>query len=276
MSFSIFELSRFRARPLNLYYFKIGPGAGDYFAFTDGERELTLAGIVYSPVQIKRSRITSSGSLDKSTLDVQMPRTNPLVELFRVYPPNFVVTVVVKQGHYGDADNEFLAVWSGRIINFEIGGNEASFGCEPVGTSVRRPALRRNYQYGCPHALYGPHCGAPKVGIPKVVLALSGSTVTLPAGWNGAIDPTKFVGGVVEWSPITGATAVRTIIRIAGDVLSLAGVTQNLGVGDTVNLVVGCNHQMTDCGTIHGNIVNYGGQPWIPTVNPVGNANQYY
>lgn len=276
MSFSIFELSRFKGRPLNLYYFKIGHGAGDYLAFTDGERELTLAGIVYGPAQIKRGRITSSGSLDKSTLDVQMPRTNPLVELFRVYPPNFVVTLVVRQGHYGDADNQFLAIWSGRIINFEISGNEASFGCEPVGTSVRRPALRRNYQYGCPHALYGPHCGAAKNSVPKVVLALSGSTVTLPSGWNGAIDPAKFIGGVVEWSPPTGATAVRTIIRIAGDVLTLAGITQGLSVGDTVGLVVGCNHQMSDCGTIHGNIVNYGGQPWIPTVNPVGNANQYY
>ena len=277
MSFSIFELSRFKGKPLNLYYFKIGPGANDYYAFTDGERELTLSGVVYSPVQIRRGRISSSGSLDKSTLEIQVPKTNPLFEIYRVYPPNFVVTMIVKQGHYGDPDNQFLSIWSGRVINFSIEGNEVSFSCEPVGTSTRRPGLRRNYQYGCPHDLYGAStCKATKVGTPFVIQALTGGTLTLPNGWNGSLDAAKFIGGLVEWSPSSGALASRSIIRASGNVLTIAGLTQGLSIGDSVNVIVGCNHQMSDCSTIHGNIPNFGGQPWIPTENPIGYTNQYY
>jgi len=276
MTFSFFETSMAKGLPLNLYFFKTGTGAADYLAYTDGEREITVAGITYTPQQIARGKIASSGSLDKANLDIRMPRTNPLVELFRVYPPNYVVTLVVSQGHYGDPDNQFMAIWSGRILTFDIQVNEAAFGCEPVGTSIKRPGLRRNYQYGCPHALYGDQCRATKTAHPATVLAIDNAVITVPEGWFGGVPAAKYLSGLVEWSPPSGPGAARTILRIDGNMISIAGSTVGLFVGASINLFPGCNHQIQDCETIHNNILNFGGCPWIPIQNPVGSANQYY
>lgn len=278
MSFSIFELSRFKARPLNLYLFKTGAEAGEYLAFTDGERPITVGGIVYSPAPMKRGRITSSGSLDKSQLEITTTKSSPLFEIYRVYPPSFVITVVVKQGHYGDPDNQFLSIWSGRIADFEAQGNEVTFQCEPAGTSIRTPGLRRNFQRGCMHALYGPQCRATPHPIDTEVIGLVPGFITLDSGWNGSVPSPKFTGGTVGWTPTGGPRYLRTILSVSDDGLTLrvAGTTQALEVGDTVTVLVGCNHQMTDCMDLHDNILNYGGDDWIPTDNPVGNSNQFY
>lgn len=278
MSFSFFETSRFKGRPLNLYYFKTGDLPGDFIAFSDGERNITVGGVVYKAEPVKRSRIASSGSLDKAQLSINVSRKNPLFEIYRVYPPSYVVTVVVRQGHYGDPDNQFLAIWSGRIVDFESMGNEVSFKCEPAGTSARTPGLRRNMQRGCMHALYGPQCKAePK---PKVAeaAAVTGGHITLPAGWNGAIAAEKFVGGTIQWLPVDGLRVTRTVLDVSSDGLTLrvAGNTQGLAVGAEVTALAGCNHWMTDCKELHDNILNYGGCDWIPVQNPVGSTNQFY
>jgi hypothetical protein len=44
-------------------------------------------------------------------------------------------------------------------------------------------------------------------------------------------------------------------------------------------VVLGCNHQAYaeeggDCQPLHDNIVNYGGDRWIPLKNPIGNLQQ--
>lgn len=278
MSFAFFELSRFKGRPLNLYYFKVGDGPSDYIAFSDGERPITVGGVVYAPKPVKRGRIASSGSLDKTQLAISVSKNNPLFEIYRVYPPSYVVTLVIRQGHYGDPDNQFLVIWSGRIVDFEAMGNEVSFKCEPAGTSVKTPGLRRNMQRGCMHALYGPQCKAvPKPKTAEAAAVLPGY-VTLPAGWNGAIPAAKFLGGTIQWTPAGSPRYLRTILDVSsdGNTLRVAGNTQGLAVGDEVTMLAGCNHWMTDCEDLHDNILNYGGCDWIPVENPVGSTNQFY
>ena len=278
MSFSIFELSRFKGRPLNLYYFKIGEQPSEFIAFSDGERPITVDGVTYDPQPVKRSRITSSGSLDKAQLSINVSRRNPLFEIYRVYPPSFVVTAIVRQGHYGDPDNQFLAIWSGRIVDFEVLANEVSFKCEPAGTSVKTPGLRRNMQRGCMHALYGDQCRA--VPKPKTVqaAAVTSSHITLAAGWNGALPAAKFLGGTVQWTPAASPRVVRTIMDVSSDGLTLrvGGNTMGLAPGGTLIALAGCNHYMSDCKEVHDNILNYGGCDWIPNENPVGSTNQFY
>jgi hypothetical protein len=154
---------------------------------------------------------------------------------------------------------------------------------EPVSTSLRRPGLRRHYQYGCPHQLYGPHCLANKAAatVASTVASLAGATVTLNSGWNGAFAADKFLGGMLEWTAPGGSTDRRTILRITGNVLSLSGIPKDLAPTDAVDVVLGCNHKAYaedggDCLPLHNNILHYGGQRWIPTKNPIGTNNMYY
>lgn len=283
MTFEAKEVSRAQGTPATLYHFAYGEDAAAYFAYTDAEQPVMFDGVAYQPAPIMRGSIATQGTLDKAVLDIQMPTTSGLAELFKLYAPTRVVVVVVRQGHIGEAD--WPAIWVGRIINISRTGNQAVVSCEPVSTSMRRPGLRRHYQYGCMHALYGPQCKADRsaASTSSTVASIAGNVVTLPSGWNGARAAAKYAGGLLEWTTPEGNTEIRTIIRVVGNGLTINGLPIGLEVGTALLVSLGCNHTMDDCqnlfvetGTGLSNIVNYGGQPWIPTVNPIGYNNQYY
>lgn len=287
--FEAYEESREDGQPVELYKFIYGTDPSEYYAYTNATLEkpgdvLTVDGIDYVPRPIEREAINANGTLDKSGLKITTDIGSEVAELFRVYPPSYTISCIIYAGHLGDPDEEYKVIWAGRVTK---GGREEGslfqMTGEPVSTSLRRPALRRHYQYGCMHVLYGPMCQADKASktLPATVALISGNLITLDAGWEGAFAPEKFLGGLVEWPAPGGSTESRTIIRIAGDVLTLSGITRNLAVSDAVDVVLGCNHKAFaadggDCQPLHDNILNYGGCLWIPTKNPIGTYNNYY
>ncbi|PZQ95189.1 MAG: hypothetical protein DI533_20270 [Cereibacter sphaeroides] len=283
MTFAAHEESRFRGEPVDLYLFRYGSAANAFFAYTDAERAITVGGIQYEPTTIKRGNFQSSGTLDKQTLTVNTPINTGISNLFRVYPPGQVVSLVIRQGHANDDDNQFLVIWSGRVLSCERDGSEAALSCESSATSMKRSMLRRNYQLSCPHVLYGPECRANKLAATSQhqIISLTGTRVTLQDGWSGSTPPAKYVGGMIEWS-VGGNKEQRTILNVYDDkTLSLAGPTTGLIAGQQIDVIKGCNHfwtfnsdgttneAQTDCISVHNNANNYGGDPWIPTENPI-------
>jgi len=275
MSFATYETSRSRGAPQTLYKFTY---QDQVFAYTDAEQTVTFAGVEYEPIPVARGSVSTSGTFDRVTLTVDVPHDCEIAELFRVFPPSDVVGVTVFQGHTEDSTIDFLAVWTGRVISCARDKTTASLLCEPVSTSMKRPGLRRRYQYGCPHALYGPQCRVVRASFTATatVSAANGATLTLESGWNGAFPEANFVDGMLE-CVINGATALRTILRVdaGSNQIVVSGKVAGLVAGGTVSLNPGCNHQMSGCNQFN-NILNYGGQPWIPTKNPIGFVNQYY
>lgn len=292
MSYGDFTASQAGGSPVQLYLFRYGTEDSEYYAYTDATLEepdgsipMThplLGPIEFQPVPIDRDAVNTNGTLDKSALRIRTDIGTEVAEIFRVYPPASVVTLVIWEGHLEDPDEEFVVVWAGRIVAAQREGSECIMTGEPISTSLRRPGLRRHYQYGCPHQLYGPQCRAdkPSKTVPAIVDSIVGATVTLDAGWEGVFAPEKFLGGMLEWETDAGSTDRRTILRVSGDTLSLSGIPSDLAASDAVDVVVGCNHQAFaptgDCEAIHDNLPNFGGQPWIPSKNPIGQYNNYY
>lgn len=279
MTFAPKEISRYQGKPVSLYTFVYGDGPTSFYAYTDAEQEIVFGGVTYQPIPIDRGAYSSSGTLDKAAIEIRIPQDLPLAELFRVYPPSQVVNLFIRQGHLNDPDNQFLVCWTGRVLSCSREDNQARFSCEPISTSLKRNGLRRPYQYGCPHVLYGPQCRANKSAATTTVTPTSaeGVTVTLPVGWAGAGQAQKYLGGLVQWVSTSGDTVIRTILRVTGtNVFTVSGVIVGLAEGGLVKMILGCNHQMNDCLSLHNNIHNYGGQPWIPTKSPLGMRSQYY
>lgn len=284
MSFAQYEESLFHGEPVELFLFIYGTGANEFVGYTDCEVPVTHEGRTYTPFPIERDALNSSGSLDKSGLTLKVDGNAGIAELFRVYPPSQTVTLIIKTGHVGDPDAEFNVIWTGRVLSCGWEDNVASLTCEPVASSMLRTGLRRHYQYGCPHALYmgtaEGGCRASKAAATRstTVSAVTGSLVTLPTGWNGPREKQKFIGGLFEWTNPSGSVVRRSILRInaATDVLTISGPIIAMSAGATVAVVLGCNHQMTDCADLHSNINDFGGQPWIPTKSPFGNTQNYY
>ncbi len=293
MSFAEYETSRFSGQPINLYFFVYGDQPKNYYAYADAETAITFgtdaAGdpVTYQPIPIDRGKLTSSGTLDKANVTVTTPHNTDLANLYLIYPPSGVTTLVMYQGHVDDDDMEFKVVWSGRVISCARKGSKAEFTCEPISTSLRRNGLRRRYQFGCPLVLYGADCRASKADATVVTeaVALTNTRVTLPAAWPGQAQASKYLQGIVEWRGPTGALEVRTILRVenGGRTLLLGGTTRGLSVGSAISVILGCNHKSGtdaqpdgDCGPLHHNILNFGGQERIPFNNPIGLVNQFY
>lgn len=274
MTFESREESRSQGEPLTIYRFTIGE---EIYAYTDADRPIWFEGETYSAIPIDRDSINTSGTLDKSALTIRVPHDTPIAELFRIFPPSEVVGLTIFQGHDGEPEIEFRAIWAGRVLSRAVEGSEASLSCEPVNTSMKRPMLRGRYQYQCRHALYRPGCNLNRddFKVTATVVSVSGSTVTFADGWNGSFAEARFANGIMEWDGSTRAT--RQILNVDSTLnrLRIGGSTAGLTPGMTVSLNPGCNHTMGNC-NLFNNILNFGGMPWIPKRNPIGQSNQFY
>lgn len=285
MSFEKREESRYHGEPVDLYYIRYGTQPSSFVAYTDAETEITFGGVAYRPLAIDRDTVKASGTLDKSGLTITVPHDTEIPELFRVFPPSEVISCIIRTGHANDPDGEFIACWSGRILSCRHTDTDTcELTGEPISSAMRRPGLRRPYGYACPHALYGPNCRAIKANAKTDAVAFNvlDTAITLSDGWTLA-DPLKYVGGLVEWVTALNEREVRSILRVsAGKVLHLDGPPRGLEEGMDVEVFLGCDHQWrqdpadTDCMALHNNILNYGGQPFIPSRNPLGLVNQFY
>ena len=217
----------------------------------------------------------SSGSLDKTVMDVRLPESGELPMLYRDHEPSGIVGLIIRQGHA--SDNDFKVCFTGRVLGVSYEEADMVLQCEPISSSLRRPGLTREYQYACPLVLYGPQCRASRTNATRTSTAsvVNGALVTLPGNWAAADLKDKFLGGIAEWTDSDGQIARRSIIRRDGDTLTLSSAGPLLP-GMAIKLVLGCGKTMDDCRGVHNNILNYGGQPEIPLVNPIGITNNFY
>lgn len=303
MSFAQKEESRAEGEPVALYYFRYGSGSGSFYACTDSEHEISAPGSIageaveYTPTTIMRKNITASGTLDKATIEISVPRDHPITDKFRIFPPSVVVSCVIRQGHLGELSNDYPPVWVGRVVGFSFEGSVAILALEPFSTSMRRSGLRRTYQYTCPHVLYAAGtCNADESAATTAVTidgVVGADQLTLPAAWFGAIDINKYLTGTVKWTTDEGNDEVRMILNIVGarDV-TMDGPATGLTGGNSVQIALGCNRQNGvpgvgdangDCFNLHvetgtgdPNSKNFGGQPWIPVTNPISVSSSIY
>ena len=296
MAFAPVETSRHAGAPVALYYFRYGQSTGSYYAWTDATHPITAPGsiggisVTYTPQPIMRKNISQSGTLDKATIEISIPRDLPITDRFRVYPPSQVVSAVIRQGHLGETQGDYPACWVGRIVGFSFKGSTVILALEPFSTSMRRVGLRRNYQFSCPHVLFEPNtCRASKPHATTLVnvTSISGNVLTMPAAWwPNTISVLKYLNGTVEYTNTDGNFEIRMILQIInGKDLFLDGIPLGMIPGQQISAILGCNRLSGitdtngDCTNLHvqagisspvPNIINFGGQPWIPQVNPVG------
>lgn len=286
MAHNDYESSAARGRPVELYEFVYGTDALSQplaYRYTSAEQAVELSGNTYAPLPIDRTKIETKGRPDSAIMEISVPRTSEIAELFRIFPPSRVVNVIIRQGHLPNPDDpvefalgeQFPVVYTGRVLETSRAEGTRKLACQSLSAGMKRPGLRRFYQWPCPLVLYGPRCMANKVAATRACTVVSavGNRLTVdPAGYgaNAAVD---FVGGLIEWQGASGLE-IRGILRAdAAGLIVATGPVSSLAPDDTVDLILGCPHTLAGCETLHQNVVNYGGQPWIPTYNPVNKNN---
>ena len=261
MSYADIENSATKGSPIELYRFALGKKRR--WTYTSGQTAVTHQYETYIPAPIKRSSIEQGNEINRSSIEITLPRDNPLATMFIASPPEGVVSVTLYRYHASDAGTEVIVLWKGRVGGARLSGSVLILKCEPIATSLKRPGLRARYHLICRHALYSARCGVPSATyrIDGEVLAVNGVNVQVAAA---ASKPDGyFVAGM-----LATADAVRMIVGHSGVDLTLVAPMPGLTAGMSVQLYAGCDHAVATCRDRFNNLDNYGGFPYIPIKNP--------
>jgi hypothetical protein len=268
MSFQGYDQDQELGAPVDLFQFVMSPTLSYFYCSADAD--LTIGGVVYKAVPVQRQTIKTSGKFEKTNLEIRVPVTTDLAGIFLPYPPPNVVRVIVRQVHLTDPDLQALAVWAGRVISSARANHEAVLTCDSTVLSFKRPGLNRFYQHGCGLLLYGSLCRADKGSHQvtfKPVSITDDALLIFPANWWLPWTHANFRGGTIEWTSSLG-TETRTIIASEEAYIKVGGPLRDVTTDTELTLALGCAHDMDDCRNVFNNILNYGGQPWIPFKNP--------
>lgn len=268
MDFSEVEASENEGAVFEAYVFTYGPGDGQVYRYVNLDQDIEIDGDKFTAEAISREGIKSNGKLDEGQMNIQIPTSAEASRLFTAWPPANVVTVHIFAGHVGS--DRVQAIWVGRVLSVARDHAKNTLTCDNTLISMKRLGLRRNWQFGCPHVLYGKRCRAniDIASFETTVTSTEGGKVELDADWFGRRNPEDFLGGMIKWEGTTG-TEYRSIRAATQKGVSYLGPIRDLEEGATVYMLLGCNRTMENCDRLHNNILNYGGQPWIPLKNPV-------
>lgn len=271
-----YETSAESGTPVELYDIAF---TGGVWTFTTDTEDVTFDGKVYKSVPIKRGEIEDTGDTTKANLEIRTGRNTSLGDVFKVTPPSEPVTVTIRQYH---AELGFIApdlmtvvVWKGRITNVAWENDEIVLIGESIFSSLMRIGVTRKFSRSCSHALYGKNCGVRKeeFSVTEVARSVVGTVITFKSG-----KPDNwFAGGYVQYkNSETGVLERRHVIESTGSTITLSIPPLGLVSGKTeVTAFAGCDHAHTTCKTKFNNIINYGGQPFIPIQNPFQYSNIY-
>jgi len=258
------ERSEYDGNPVEIYTLV---RQTNIWRYTSADADQTVDGFLYESYPISRDKIAQSQEVARGPINLKMSKSLPFLFPYRSSPPSSVTTISIRRFHQGLA--EYVTVWLGRITNVKFGERDAEVRCEPVFTSLKRPALRRRYQTTCPHVLYGAQCSVERAEF-AVAATLIGSTGTVLTSPTFALtEDGWFAGGYVDWTTDDGDVERRFIVDHVGEDITINLPFQGLVGTDEVVAYPGCDHLIATCHDKFDNEDNYGGQPFYPDKNPM-------
>ena len=272
MTYTTYENSVQDGDPL--YRILFVQGSTEY-RYTSSPTIIADSGGEWEAVAFRPSEISQTNEMKKDSVKVVMSRESTISQTFLGGVPEQITSVIIYRQHASDITEDFVIAFKGRVSAVSIDSAVSiTLECESIFTSMRRPGLRARYQKTCRHTLYGRGCNLNDYDyvVAGTVNAASGFTATIEG--NSSIDDGYYTGGMIE----TTEGFMRFITKHSGNTLTMIRPFQALE--DEVNssagfasvlLYPGCDRTITTCLAKFNNIDNFGGQPWIPSINPFGN-----
>jgi len=258
MSYTDYESSDYLGQPLELYRFALGD---QIWLFTSADHEVPYGEDTYVPVFIQREGFAKTGDARKSNIEIKVSAANDVALLFRTGWLSGAMTLTIYRHHYGDTD--YAVLWKGRVVSCKWAGSVATLTSENVSTMFSRAGLRRAYQVGCPHVLYGSACGldASSYEVSATISAVVDGVLTL-SGIDGYAAG-YFLGGMAQVGD-----EKRMIVAHASGEITLVDSIAEASEGGTITLWPGCARTINACLNKFNNLDNYGGLPFMPSKNP--------
>lgn len=260
MTFDVRERSRFLGQPIEGYRFAQG---SNLWFYTSADRTITLPAGVFSPEAISRSELDFSQEDTGETVELTLPRANPVPALFIGDLPSTPIWVTIYRAHRGD---EALAVtiFSGKVVRVRFEESEAILTGASLMSMLSRTVPILAMQTPCNHVLYSAACGANPTACRDLVTVTSVSGATVVSS-GFALRPNQwYQSGRLESA--TGET--RFIVDHQGNTVKLISPMPKLASLDQVYAYWGCDHLESTCRNKFSNIINHLGWSRLPGRNP--------
>lgn len=243
--------------------------------YTSCAEDITVNNVVYKSAIIESGGYSQSTEMSNRGITIEADRSIPFIAPYSAQTVNGIVDVII--GEYNVSKKDHRIKWTGRMLNFAFEKQKCTIKCEPIYTALKRSLNQAKYQKNCPHQLYGNPpsdvmgCRASRTAFTTrhPVQNVSGFNLTL----GGAINQTAnfYAGGIVT-ANVNDETHEYFVVSSNGNVIELDNRAPQSLVGGIVSLCPGCDHTMQTCNDKFGQILNYGGVPYVPEKNPMGGS----
>jgi uncharacterized phage protein (TIGR02218 family) len=259
------------AKPAELYLFK---NATDTFAYTSAPFSIGSGGVTYQPVAIVRTDPNRASLQTDDNLVFTLPATDPFVARYISGVPSSADQLTIYRQHLSDGGTpETITYWVGSVSSVAFEGDVAKIETRPASSILVRTIPNRCYQSLCGHVLYDRGCKISDASFkfPVTVTALDATktTLTVSGASISGHGAGYFDGGFVRWGGID-YRMVLSSTDLGGNVLSVAIMLPftSVAVNSALDLFAGCDHTLATCAAKFSNTINFGGFPYVPSVNP--------
>ena len=258
MTYDSDERSQRAGKPIELYRFSLGTTT---VLLTNSGAVQTFQSQQYLPAAITRSSPTYSPEKVGSELTIELAigeqNAAPVADAFIRQPPAGLSRVVLFRVHPTGS----VTWWRGFVVSSSEDQRTVSLLCRPFGDIVTKTAPRRGFGVLCQHVLFDGGCKLSEANFAQVVSVIAVSADRTQITVSGLSAPqVRYDGGTLSR---TGGLERGLIIGEAAGVITLRYPLAGVNVGDTVEVVEGCRHDLTDC-TAFANTINFGGFPYTP------------
>jgi len=277
MAFDDQEISTEGGAPIELYKIE----GADSFYYTSSATEFTFEGNTYIPVSMSRSGPVISPKTTSGGLALKVPFNDPFAARYLGGVPPAPDRITIYQVHLSDSVQEVRPFWSGLVSAVKFSGETAtiSIGGVLARTSMQIPS--NTFSWSCNHVLYGKRCKVIEreyefqftvnsVSSDGITLTLSDADSENTPQTEITDAPAYFNGGRLDPGvPGSQRMIVRMEMDTPGNYTAVLMVPiSGLNAGDVLIISAGCDRSLGTCYSRFNNIVNYGGFPFIPTLNP--------
>lgn len=256
---------------LSVLLFQFTQGSTTFY-YNSSAQDIEWNSITWSQISIECSEFSQTNELQKNVISIKLPSTAALAQTFNTFYPERVTSLTIYHGHLTDPDQQYIAVWKGKVTAAEPDGRQLLIDAEPIFTSIKRPGLRASFTRLCRHLLYEPGCNVDKLlfQVSAQVTAIAGLTITVPAADSSVYPAGYFIAGFIELS--TGEQCY--IVNHVGDQLTLIrsfkALSDAFALSSPLSVFIypGCDLSETTCNNLFDNLDNQGGFSRIPTDSP--------
>jgi len=265
MSYATYDNSVKSGAPIECYKF-IGE-LGTY-RYTNNNEPVTVNGEAYTPLSgVKRTALETSSLLDSvQTIDITLPITCPLAVIYNFLKMPVTLDVEIRSVHRGsNFATDWRMVWQGESVGFNASGNNAMIATQSVVQAALGSQLNQvTFQTPCNHTVYDDLCTVDPAPFTTTTTVTNIKDTVIQVANDGNVDGALAVGKMIN----TRTGESRVIVSNVANLITVGYGFLDIVLGDTVDLIIGCDNAYSTCLNVFNNVINFSGFMFLPTTNP--------